>query len=59
MKATAMRSYNYYANRHPAPSRYPNAVRRRFSVQKLVDLLLAAVITVAVVAILMFLLALG
>lgn len=59
MKATAMKSYNYYANRSRTPSRYPNAAARRFSAQKLVDILLAAVITVAVVAILLFLLALG
>lgn len=59
MKATAMRSYNYYATRRQTPSRYPNAATRRFTVQKLVDILLAAVITVAVVAILLFLLTLG
>lgn len=59
MKATAMRSYNYYATRNRTPSRYPNAAGNRFCVQKLVDLLLAAAITVAVVTILLFLLALG
>lgn len=59
MKATAIRSYNYYASRNRTPNRYPNAASNRFSAQKLVDFLLAAAITVSVVAILLFLLALG
>lgn len=59
MKATAMRSYNPYAARRRAPSRYPNAAEHRFSLEKLVDFLLAAAITLAMVTILLFLLALG
>ncbi len=59
MKVTAMRSYNAYAARRRTPSRYPNAAEHRFSLEKLVDFLLAAAITVAMVTILLFLLALG
>lgn len=54
MKATCIHSYNY-ACRRPA-RRYPNSASRRYYLEKLLDTVLAAAITVAVVAILLFLL---
>jgi len=55
MKASAVSSYNYYAA-HRKSSRYPNCPNRRFSLEKLLDILLSASITLAVVVILLFLL---
>ena len=57
MKATAIVRYNYYANRRKS-ARYPGCNTRRFSAEQLVDALLAAAITVAVVVILLALLSL-
>ena len=54
MKTTAIRSYNYYAS-HRSANRYPNCASRRHIMEKLLDTVLAAAITVAVVAILLFL----
>lgn len=54
MKTTAIRSYNYYACRRN-PARYPNCASKRYVMEKFLDTLLAAAITVAVVAILLFL----
>ena len=58
MKASAVSSYNYYAA-HRKGSRYPNCPIRRFTMEKLLDILLAATITLAVVVILLFLLMLA
>jgi len=58
MKATTAPRYNYYACRRTAPSRYPNAASRRYFWDKLLDTVLAAAITLAVVVILLFLLVL-
>lgn len=55
MKATAIRSYDYYAFRR-SRQRYPNGRERRPFLEKLVDSLLAAAITLAVVVILLVLL---
>ena len=55
MKATAIPRYDYYAARRKA-SRYPGCTARRFSAEKLVDTLLSAAITLAVVVILLALL---
>ena len=57
MKATAIPRYNYYAARRRG-SRYPGCTTRRFSSEKLVDTLLAAAITLAIVVILLALLVL-
>lgn len=54
MKATTIRSYCYCAHRRPV-SRYPNCASRRYVLEKLLDTALAAAITVAVIAILLFL----
>lgn len=53
MKATCIR--NYYACRRGFSYRYPNSADRRYFLEKLLDTVLAAAITVAVVAILLFL----
>ncbi len=55
MKTVTMRSY--YESTH-APSRYPNSASREYILHKLLDTALAAAITVAVVAIGIFLLVL-
>lgn len=55
MKATYMQPYNYCACRRSTPRRYPNSADRRYFWEKLLDTVLAAAITVAVVAILLFL----
>ena len=52
MKATALPRYDYYAARRKA-TRYPGCTARRFTAEKLVDTLLAAAITLAVVVILL------
>ena len=57
MKATAIVRYNYYAN-HRKSARYPGCSARRLTAEKLVDTLLAAAITVAIVVILLALLSL-
>ena len=57
MKATAIPRYNYYAARRKG-SRYPGCTTRRFSAEKLVDVLLCAAITLAAVVILLALLVL-
>ena len=57
MKATAIPRYNYYAARRTR-ARYPGCTAHRFSAEKLVDTLLAAAITLAVVVILLALLSL-
>lgn len=54
MKTNAIRSYCYCARRRPA-SRYPNSASRRYILDKLLDTALATAITVAVIAILLFL----
>lgn len=54
MKTTAIRSYCYCPRRHPS-NRYPNSASRRYLLDKLLDIALAAAITVAVIAILLFL----
>jgi len=55
MKATYMPPCSYYASRRGTPRRYPNSASRRYFLEKLLDTVLAAAITVAVVAILLFL----
>lgn len=55
MKATAITRYDYYASRRKN-IRYPGCTARRFSAEKLVDILLAAAITLGVVVILLALL---
>lgn len=55
MKANALPRYDYYAARRKA-TRYPGCTARRFCTEKLVDTLLAAAITLAVVVILLALL---
>ena len=57
MKATTARSYPYCAYRR-ASCRYPNAASRRYFLERLLDTVLAAAITLAVVVILLFLLVL-
>ena len=57
MKATAIVRYNYYTPRRKS-ARYPGCNTRRFSAERLVDTLLAAAITVALVLILVALLTL-
>ena len=54
MKATCIR--NYYACRQGGTYRYPNSADRRYHLNRFLDTVLAAAITVAVVAILLFLL---
>ena len=54
MKTTAVRSSPYYTCRRSL-DRYPNCASRRQILEKLLDTALAAAITVAVVAILLFL----
>lgn len=51
--------YNYYANHAPKARRYPNAASARYFVGRILDGLLAAGITVAVVAIFLFLVVLA
>lgn len=53
MKTTAAPNYHLYTTRHKA-DRYPGCTRKRFTLEKLVDTLLAAAITVAAVVILLF-----
>lgn len=55
MKATYMHPCNYYACHRGTARRYPNSAGRRYFLEKLLDTVLAAAITVAVVAILLFL----
>lgn len=55
MKASALPHYDYYTARRKA-TRYPGCTNRRFSLDKLLDTLLAGAITLAVVAILLALL---
>ena len=55
MKATYMQPCNYYTCRRGTARRYPNSASRRYFLEKLLDTALAAAITVAVVAILLFL----
>ena len=55
MKVTYMQPCNYYTCRRSTPCRYPNSAGRRYFLEKLLDTALAAAITVAVVAILLFL----
>ena len=57
MKATVLPRYDYYAARRKA-TRYPGCTARRFTAEKLLDTLLAAANTLAVVVILLFLLVL-
>ena len=54
MKAQTVTAATYYAAKDPRAHRYPNAVKRRFYAEKIVDGLLAAAITVAAVVILLF-----
>lgn len=54
MKANCIR--DYYACRRGCTYRYPNSADRRYFLERLLDTVLAAAITVAVVAILLFLL---
>lgn len=54
MKVTYMQPCNYYTRRR-TPCRYPNSASHRYFLEKLLDTALAAAITVAVVAILLFL----
>lgn len=56
MKTTAIRSYNFCVGRRT--HRYPNCASRQHILEKLLDTVLTAAITVAVVAILLFLLVL-
>ena len=58
MKATAVSNRNSYAHRHQAP-RYPNCPSRRITVDKVVDVLLSAAITLGCVVILVALFALA
>lgn len=53
MKATAAVNYHFYTARHKA-DRFPGCTRKRFSWNKVLDILLAAAITVAAVVILLF-----
>ena len=56
MKANTANRYSYYACHRPTPSRYPNSVKTRSLWDRLLDTLLGAAITVAFVAIALFLL---
>lgn len=58
MKSNTMNRYSYYACHRGTPARYPNCAKTGDIRNKIVDSLLAAAITVAVVAIVMFLLVL-
>lgn len=55
MKATNAQQYSYYTARQGTPNRYPNSASIQYIQNKIVDALLAAAITVAMVAILFFL----
>lgn len=56
MKYPTVSARRYYACRIPGARRYPNAANRPNLLEKLVDILLAAAITVAVIVVLLFLL---
>ena len=56
MKTTYLSNRSYYACRCNTGSRYPNSATRKYFLGKLLDTALAAAITVAVVAILLFVL---
>ena len=58
MKVSTVQSYSCYACHRSAPSRYPNSASRHYIRHKLLDIALAAAITVAVVAIMLFLIVL-
>ena len=58
MKTTAIATNYHCTNRHTA-CRYPNSAQRRHFGEQLLDTVLAAAITLAVVVILLFLLALA
>lgn len=58
MKTNTMNRYSYYACHRGTPDRYPNCASMRDIRNKIVDTLLAAAITVAVVAVVLFLLVL-
>jgi hypothetical protein len=55
MKARTITAATYYAAKDPRAHRYPNAAKRRFYAEKIVDGILAAAITVATIVILLFL----
>lgn len=57
--ASATKYYRYYAPRVGTPKPYPNAADRRITVEKVVDTLLAAAITLSVITVLLVLLAMG
>ncbi len=56
MKATNVKQYSYYTAHRGTPSRYPNCSKILDLRGKIIDGLLAGAITVAVVAILFFML---
>lgn len=51
MKAQTVNATAYYACKAPGGHKLPNAAERRFYVEKLVDILLAAAITIAIVVV--------
>lgn len=56
MKATTVRKpAAYYSCRSAAPCRYPNAARKGYFLDKVIDAVLAAAITLAVLTALLFL----
>lgn len=59
MKATTIRPSRYISYRRNTFTPYPNAATRRKFTERLVDAALAAAITVALVVIVLFLLALA
>lgn len=58
MKTNTVNRYSYYACHRGTPARYPNCADMGDIRNKLLDALLAAAITVAVVAVVLFLLVL-
>ena len=54
MKTTTVSPTAYYAAKDPRANRYPNAARRTYFLERIMDGMLAAAITVAAVVILLF-----
>lgn len=55
MKAHTVTAAEYYAAKAPGANRYPNSANRRYYLEKIVDSVLAAAITLAVVVVIMVL----
>ena len=54
MKVQTVTATTYYAAKDPRAHRYPNAVKRHFYAEKIIDGILAAAITIAAIVILLF-----